>query len=70
VVRKSYRLILDTSSFKNVRSLGPLHTSGPIAFTPDGTRIVTCVGEYILLTDLESGAEICKFVGVSIKLVV
>lgn len=52
-------------SFKNVRSLGPLYTSGPTAFTPDGSRIITCVGEDVLLTDVETGSEICRFLGVS-----
>ncbi|KAF9454166.1 U3 small nucleolar RNA-associated protein [Macrolepiota fuliginosa MF-IS2] len=57
-VRPSFK-----TAFKNVRSLGPLYTSGPIAFTPDGLRIVTCVGEDVLLTDVETGTEICRFVG-------
>lgn len=48
-----------------MRSLGPLYTSGPITFTPDGSRIVTCVGEDVLLTDVETGTEICRFAGVS-----
>ncbi|KXN88826.1 putative U3 small nucleolar RNA-associated protein 13 [Leucoagaricus sp. SymC.cos] len=51
------------TAFKNGRSLGPLYTSGPIAFTPDGARILTCVGEDVLLTDVETGTKICTFVG-------
>ncbi|KAF5352428.1 hypothetical protein D9756_005922 [Leucocoprinus leucothites] len=51
------------TAFKNARSLGPLYTSGPIAFTPDGSKIVTCVGEDVLLTDVKTGTEICKFAG-------
>ncbi|KAJ4485756.1 U3 small nucleolar RNA-associated protein [Lentinula aciculospora] len=49
--------------FKNARKISPLYTSGPVAVTPDGQKIVTCVGEEILLTDVTSGTEICRFLG-------
>jgi hypothetical protein len=32
---------------------------------PDGTKLVTCVAEEILLTDVVEGIEICRFAGVS-----
>ncbi|GLB35811.1 putative utp13 specific WD40 associated domain [Lyophyllum shimeji] len=49
------------TAFKNARSVRPLYTSGPVAITLDGNRIVTCVSEDILLTDVASGVEICRF---------
>ncbi|KAF5385333.1 hypothetical protein D9615_001198 [Tricholomella constricta] len=49
------------TAFKNARSIRPLYTSGPVAITLDGNRIVTCVSEDILLTDISSGLEICRF---------
>lgn len=52
--------------FRNARKISPLYTSGPVAVTSDGQKIVTCVGEEILLTDVTSGAEICRFLGVSL----
>ncbi|KAJ3789252.1 U3 small nucleolar RNA-associated protein [Lentinula aff. detonsa] len=51
------------TAFKNARKISPLYTSGPVAVTPDGQKIVTCVGEEILLTDVNSGTEICRFLG-------
>ena len=51
--------------FKKARVIAPLHTNGPVAFTRDGTRLFTCVGEQVLLTDVSSGAQICRFKGVS-----
>ncbi|KAG6837319.1 hypothetical protein H0H93_011414 [Arthromyces matolae] len=49
------------TAFKNARSIGPLYTSGPLAITPDGNKIVTCVAEEILLTETATGHEICRF---------
>ncbi|KAJ3767152.1 U3 small nucleolar RNA-associated protein [Lentinula raphanica] len=49
------------TAFKNARKISPLYTSGPVAVTPDGQKIVTCVEEEILLTDVNSGTEICRF---------
>ncbi|KDR85754.1 hypothetical protein GALMADRAFT_132409 [Galerina marginata CBS 339.88] len=51
------------TAFKKARTIAPLYTSGAVAITLDGTRLVTCVAEEILLTDVESGVEICRFVG-------
>ncbi|KAF9785694.1 WD40 repeat-like protein [Thelephora terrestris] len=45
------------------RVIGPLHTAGPVGLTPDGTRVITCVGEQVVLTDIQSGREICRFAG-------
>ncbi|KAI0313438.1 WD40 repeat-like protein [Amylostereum chailletii] len=51
------------TAFKNARTIGPLYTGGPVAVTPDGRWIITCVGEEAVLTDLEESQEICRFVG-------
>ncbi|KAJ7751213.1 U3 small nucleolar RNA-associated protein [Mycena maculata] len=51
------------TAFKNARSIAPLYTSGPVAATQDGSKIVTCIEEHALLTDVSSGIEICRFVG-------
>ncbi|KAI0652383.1 U3 small nucleolar RNA-associated protein [Trametes meyenii] len=51
------------TAFKKVRVVAPLHTAGPVAVTPDGLRLVTCVGEDALLTDVQAGVEICRFAG-------
>lgn len=52
------------SSYDKQRVIGPLHTAGPVGLTPDGTRVITCVGEQVLLTDIQSGRELCRFAGV------
>ncbi|KAA1467886.1 WD40 repeat-like protein [Dentipellis sp. KUC8613] len=51
------------TAFKKARTIAPLYTGGPVAITPDGHRLVTCLGEEALLTDLDRGTEICRFVG-------
>ncbi|TFK41821.1 WD40 repeat-like protein [Crucibulum laeve] len=51
------------TAFKNARTISPLYTSGPVTVTPDGKRIITCVAEDVLLTDVASGSEICRFSG-------
>nr|ANC28032.1 WD-repeat protein [Polyporus umbellatus] len=51
------------TAFKKGRVIAPLHTAGPVAVTPDGLRLVTCVGENALLTDVKAGVEICRFAG-------
>ncbi|KAI0334408.1 U3 small nucleolar RNA-associated protein [Cubamyces sp. BRFM 1775] len=51
------------SAFKKARVIAPLHTAGPVAATPDGSKLVTCVGEDALLTDVKAGVEICRFAG-------
>jgi U3 small nucleolar RNA-associated protein 13 len=51
-------------SFKKARTIAPLYTGGPVSITQNGHWLVTCVGEQALLTDLQSGAEICRFAGV------
>ena len=48
-------------SFKKGRCIAPLYTSGPVAVTGDGSRIVTCVGERVLFTDISTGTEITQF---------
>ncbi|THU80749.1 WD40 repeat-like protein [Dendrothele bispora CBS 962.96] len=50
-------------SFKNARTISPLYTGGPVAVTPDGLKIVTCVGEDIFYTEIASGNRICQFAG-------
>lgn len=50
--------------FEKSRVIGPLHTGGPLAVTPDGLQIVTCVGEEVVLTRVEDGVQICRFAGV------
>ncbi|KAI8981146.1 U3 small nucleolar RNA-associated protein [Trametes punicea] len=51
------------TAFKKARVIAPLHTAGPVATTPDGSKLVTCVGEDALLTDVKAGVEICRFAG-------
>ncbi|KAJ7492357.1 U3 small nucleolar RNA-associated protein [Mycena latifolia] len=51
------------TAFKNARSIAPLYTSGPVAATQDGSKIVTCIEEHALLTEVSTGIEICRFAG-------
>ncbi|KAF8641212.1 hypothetical protein AX17_000846 [Amanita inopinata Kibby_2008] len=51
------------TAFKNARSIPPLYTGGPVAVTPDGLKIFTCVAEHVLLTDVTSGNVLCRFAG-------
>ncbi|KAJ8084566.1 U3 small nucleolar RNA-associated protein 13 [Marasmius tenuissimus] len=51
------------TAFKNAKTISPLYTSGPVAVTPDGKKIVTCVGEDILLAEVATGTQLCRFAG-------
>ncbi|EPQ60264.1 WD40 repeat-like protein [Gloeophyllum trabeum ATCC 11539] len=51
------------TAFKKAKVIAPLHTGGPAAVSQDGTKLVTCVGEEAILTDVKSGQEICRFMG-------
>ncbi|KAI0066551.1 WD40 repeat-like protein [Artomyces pyxidatus] len=50
------------TAFKKTRTIGPLYTGGAVALTTDGKWLVTCVGEEVVLTDIDEGTEICRFV--------
>jgi hypothetical protein len=56
------------TSFRNARSIAPLYTSGPVAATQNGSKIITCIEESALLTDVLTGIEICRFAGVRVLL--
>ncbi|KAF9225553.1 U3 small nucleolar RNA-associated protein [Gyrodon lividus] len=47
--------------YKKSRTIAPLHTSGSVAVSSDGSRIVTCVAEEALFTELSSGQLLCRF---------
>ncbi|KAF9245872.1 U3 small nucleolar RNA-associated protein [Melanogaster broomeanus] len=47
--------------YKKSRTIAPLHTSGSVAVSSDGSRIVTCVAEEALLTEISSGELLCRF---------
>ncbi|KAJ7293063.1 U3 small nucleolar RNA-associated protein [Mycena rebaudengoi] len=51
------------TDFKNARSIAPLYTSGPVAATQNGNKIITCIEEHALLTDVSTGIELCRFAG-------
>ncbi|KAF5323398.1 hypothetical protein D9611_005622 [Ephemerocybe angulata] len=51
------------TSFKKARTIGPLYTGGPLAITPDGLKLATCVAEEIVLTNTATGVELNRFAG-------
>ncbi|GJJ13962.1 hypothetical protein Clacol_008219 [Clathrus columnatus] len=53
-------MVTESSRFRQARVIPPLHTGGPVIVTPDGMKIVTCVEEDILITEVETGIEICR----------
>lgn len=42
-----------------------MYTGGPVAITPDGLKLATCVEEEIVLTNADTGVELNRFAGVS-----
>ncbi|KAF7975204.1 hypothetical protein HWV62_10276 [Athelia sp. TMB] len=56
-------ILTPVDSFKKARSIAPLHTAGPVAVTADGKRLLTCVAEEVLLTDVATGVQVCRFAG-------
>jgi U3 small nucleolar RNA-associated protein 13 len=55
---------MDAHSYHKLRTIGPLHTNGPVLVTSDAKRIITCLGEQVVLTNVESGEEIGRFYNV------
>ncbi|KAJ2914778.1 hypothetical protein MD484_g5644, partial [Candolleomyces efflorescens] len=51
------------TSFKKARTIAPLYTGGPVAITPDGLKLATCVEEEIVLTNADTGVELNRFAG-------
>ncbi|KAG9314137.1 U3 small nucleolar RNA-associated protein [Chiua virens] len=49
------------TSYKRQRTIEPLHTSGSVTITLDGSKLVTCLGEEALLTELSSGRLLSRF---------
>ncbi|KLO20068.1 WD40 repeat-like protein [Schizopora paradoxa] len=50
------------TAFEKYREIKPLHTGGPVTVDANGQKIFTCVGDEVVLTDLEKGQEICRFI--------
>ncbi|KAG9050764.1 U3 small nucleolar RNA-associated protein 13 [Tulasnella sp. UAMH 9824] len=51
------------TTFRKTKVISPLHTSGPFAVSSDGRRLVTCVDDEVVLTDVDSASEVCRFKG-------
>ncbi|KAG8953427.1 U3 small nucleolar RNA-associated protein 13 [Tulasnella sp. 424] len=51
------------TTFRKTKVISPLHTSGPFAVSSDCRRLVTCVDDEVVLTDVDSASEICRFKG-------
>lgn len=51
-------------SFRKARSFEPLYTGGAVAFTPDGQWAITTLGEEAVVTEIETGVEIARILGV------
>ncbi|KAG8943098.1 U3 small nucleolar RNA-associated protein 13, partial [Tulasnella sp. 408] len=51
------------TTFRKTKVIPPLHTSGPFAVSSDGRRLVTCVDDEVVLTDVDSASEVCRFKG-------
>ncbi|KAH7104933.1 WD40 repeat-like protein [Auriculariales sp. MPI-PUGE-AT-0066] len=49
------------TSFRKARALGPIYTGGPLAVDQDGYRVVSTVGDELILTDVSTGERICLF---------
>ncbi|KIO30705.1 hypothetical protein M407DRAFT_222909 [Tulasnella calospora MUT 4182] len=51
------------TTFRKTKVISPLHTSGPFAVSSDGRSLVTCVDDEVVLTDVDSASETCRFKG-------
>ncbi|KZW00565.1 WD40 repeat-like protein [Exidia glandulosa HHB12029] len=49
------------TSFRKARVVGPLYTGGPLAVDRDGQRVVSTLGDDVVLTDAATGQRICQF---------
>ncbi|EIN13890.1 U3 small nucleolar RNA-associated protein [Punctularia strigosozonata HHB-11173 SS5] len=51
------------TAFKKARVVAPLYTGGPVAVAGDGSKLFSCVAEDVVMTDIASGTEMCRFAG-------
>ena len=53
------------TTFEPQRIIRPIYTGGTVALSEDGKILATCLGEEVLLTNLDTGAHLAQTDGVS-----
>jgi len=53
------------TTFEPQRIIQPIYTGGSVALGEDGKILATCLGEEVLLTNLDTGAHLARTDGVS-----
>lgn len=53
------------TTFEPNRVIQPIYTGGSVALSRDGRVLATCLGEEVLLTDLNTGEHLARIEGVS-----
>lgn len=57
------------TTFEASRTLRPIYTGGSTALDASGRLLAACVGEEVLIVDLESGDQLASLEGVSFPIV-
>lgn len=53
------------TTFEPSRVIQPIYTGGSVALSEDGQVLASCLGEEVLLTDLNTGEHLARIEGVS-----
>ena len=55
------------TTFEPDRVIQPLYTGGSVALSQDGRILATCLGEDVLISDLNTGEHLARIEGVSVS---
>ena len=56
------------TTFEPAKSIQPIYTGGGVAVDQSGRILASCLGEDVLLTDLNSGEQLARIEGVYLAL--
>ena len=54
-------------TFDPERVIQPIYTGGSVALSEDGSLLATCLGEDVLLSDLNTGEHLARIEGVCLQ---
>lgn len=60
----SFKPIVKTT-FDATRTIQPIYTGGSVSLDESGNLLATCVGEDVIIIDIESREELARIEGVS-----
>ena len=57
------------TTFEPAKSIQPIYTGGSVAADKSGRILVSCLGEHVLVTDLNNGEQLARIEGVCLAFI-